>query len=84
MAKKTPHTPEARPAAPSQTPPPQPEPEKDVSKAQIWTFWAGVIITVLTARALNYFLPGIPESTIERWVMLGFGVFVLVFLLRLK
>jgi hypothetical protein len=55
-----------------------------VSNAKIWTFWCVVALTVITARVLNYMLPGISESVIERWVMLAFGAFLAVFLLKLK
>lgn len=70
-----------------QAPAPKPEErpaEENISNAHIVTFWAGVVLAVVIARALNYALPGVPESLIERWVMLGFGVFMAVFLLKLK
>jgi hypothetical protein len=57
---------------------------EDVSRAQIWAFWGVVALAVITARALNYMLPGISESVIERWVMLGFGACMGVFLLKVK
>ena len=59
-------------------------PQEDVSRAQIWAFWGIVALAVVTARALNYMLPGISESVIERWVMLGFGACMGLFLLKLK
>lgn len=72
---------EPTPAVPE---PPAPPAREDVSTAQIWTFWIGVALAVVTARVLNHFLPGVSESVIERWVMLGFGVFMAAFLIRLK
>jgi len=57
---------------------------EDVSRAQIWAFWGVVALAVITARALNYLLPGVSESVIERWVMLGFGACMGMFLLKLK
>jgi len=41
-------------------------------------------VAVIAARVLNHLLPGISESIIERWIMLGFGAFLAVFLLKLK
>lgn len=74
---ETPETPVApQPAQPPAAPP--------VSTATIWVFWCAVALTVIVARTLNYMLPGISESVIERWVMLGFGAFLAVFLYRLK
>jgi len=77
--------------APAETPRPaessQPKAEaarEDVSRAQIWAFWGVVALAVITARALNHLLPGVSESVIERWVMLGFGVCMGIFLLKLK
>jgi hypothetical protein len=72
--------------APAQAAAPEiaPTPEKEVTNAQIWTFWLGVASAVVIARVLNYALPGISESVIERWVMLGFGVFMALFLIKLK
>ena len=83
MAKNTDNrqeTPET-PAAPL---PLQPPPAEPVSTARIWVFWCAVALTVIAARTLNYMLPGISESVIERWVMLGFGAFLAVFLYKLK
>ncbi|MDD2804491.1 MAG: hypothetical protein PHV33_02975 [Elusimicrobiales bacterium] len=65
-------------------PPQEASPEEKVSKAQIWTFWLGVAAALVTARVLNAALPGISESVIERWVMAGFGVFLALFLMKLK
>ncbi|MEK7720988.1 MAG: hypothetical protein AAB359_01210 [Elusimicrobiota bacterium] len=62
----------------------QPPPAAPVSTASIWIFWCAVALAVITARALNHMLPGISESVIERWVMLAFGVFLALFLLKLK
>ncbi len=59
-------------------------PQEDVSRAQIWAFWGVVALALVTARALNYLLPGVSESLIERWVMLGFGAAMVFFLLKLK
>ena len=74
---ETPETPAA--PQPRQLPPPAP-----VSTARIWVFWCAVALTVIVARTLNYMFPGISESVIERWVMLGFGAFLAVFLYKLK
>lgn len=83
MAKNTDNrqeTPET-PAAPR---PPQLPPAAPVSTARIWVFWCAVALVVIAARALNYLLPGVSESVIERWVMLGFGAFLAIFLYKLK
>ena len=61
------------------TPPPAP-----VSRAQIFTFWGAVAVALIAARVLDNALPGTPERVIERWIMLAFGAFLAVFLLRLK
>ncbi|PKM96529.1 MAG: hypothetical protein CVU79_13010 [Elusimicrobia bacterium HGW-Elusimicrobia-3] len=83
MAKKT-ENPEEAPR-PAETVRPAAAPEReDVSRGQIWAFWAVVALAVVTARALNYLLPGVSESVIERWVMLGFGACMGLFLLKLK
>ena len=80
MAKNTaPPAEPPRPAAPAAAPA-----REDVSRAQIWAFWGVVALAVITARALNHLLPGVSESVIERWVMLGFGVCMGIFLLKLK
>jgi len=87
MSKKTsqPQQTQAEQAQPQAAPQePAAQPEQEISKAQIWTFWLGVASAVIIARALNYALPGISESVIERWVMLGFGVFMALFLIKLK
>lgn len=80
--------PEAQPAQqqPAAVPPPAPAPQaaETVPNGMIWTFWIGVAVTVAAARALNYALPGISESVIERWVMLAFAAFLGVFLYKLK
>lgn len=72
--------------SPFPAPPPAPAPQEaqDVTRAQFWTFWAGVAAALIVARALNAALPGVSESFIERWVMVGFGVFLAVFLFKLK
>lgn len=83
MAKNTDNrqeTPET-PAAPQPSRSPAAPP---VSTATIWVFWCAVALTVIVARTLNYMLPGISESVIERWVMLGFGAFLAAFLYKLK
>ena len=83
MAKNTDNrqeTPET-PAAPQPQQPPQSAP---VSTARIWVFWCAVALAVIAARVLNYMLPGISESVIERWVMLAFGTFIAIFLYKLK
>jgi len=76
-------TPET-PAAPRIQPQPPQPPSPPVSTAKIWVFWIGVALAVIAARALDHLLPGVSESVIERWVMLGFGAFLVVFLLRLE
>jgi len=78
--------PQAPQLSPFQAPrPPQDAPpEEKVSNALIWTFWLGVAAALITARVLNAALPGVSESVIERWVMAGFGVFLALFLLKLK
>jgi len=73
-AARAPILPESRPPAPA----------AQVSTARIWVFWCGVALAVIAARLLNHMLPGISESAIERWVMLAFGAFLAVFLLKLK
>ena len=75
--------------APSQAQPVPPQaqpvlPAAPVSNARIWVFWCAVALAVIAARVLNHMLPGISESVIERWVMLGFGAFLAVFLYKLK
>ncbi len=75
--------PPAERLSPFAAPPPAPAPAEDVSRAKFWTFWAGVAAAVIAARALNAALPGVPESVIERWLMLAFGAFLAVFLFKL-
>ena len=83
MAKKN-HPARAPEPAPQPVPPPQPPRTEDtVSKTQLWTFWLGVAAAVVIARALDAALPGVSESVIERWVMLGFAAFIGVFLYKL-
>jgi hypothetical protein len=82
MSKKSSQAEQPQPQTAAQEP--APAPEKEVTNAQIWTFWLGVASAVVIARVLNYALPGISESVIERWVMLGFGVFMALFLIKLK
>lgn len=84
MSKKNKLQPEQPLPAPPVPEPPAPPASEDVSTAQIWTFWIGVALAVVTARVLNHFLPGVSESVIERWVMLAFGVFMAAFLIKLK
>ena len=72
---------------PAQPVPPQARPvppAAPVSNARIWVFWCAVALAVIAARVLNYMLPGISESVIERWVMLAFGTFIAIFLYKLK
>jgi hypothetical protein len=74
-----------QPAVQEPLPAAQPEAEqRDISDARIWTFWGVVSATVLAALALDAMLPNVPERVIERWLMLAFGVFMAVFLIRLK
>ncbi|MDO8806045.1 MAG: hypothetical protein Q7R35_16635 [Elusimicrobiota bacterium] len=72
------------PEPPVRLPTPQLPPQAPVSNARIWVFWCAVALAVIAARVLNHMLPGISESVIERWVMLAFGVFLALFLLKLK
>lgn len=83
MAKKKDRQPEQSPTAQPLPPPAQPA-EVPVSNTRIWTFWIGVALTVILARTLDAALPGVSESVIERWVMLGFGAFLAIFLIKLK
>ncbi len=62
----------------------EPAPEAQASRAQILTFALALALVLIIARALDALLPGIPESLIERWLMLGFGVFLAAFLAWLK
>ncbi len=64
--------------------PAAPIPGTEASRAQIIVFAAGLAFFLVLARALDVLLPGISESRIERWVMLGFGVFLASFLAWLK
>ena len=61
-----------------------PAPGDEATRAQILTFALALAVILVLARALDAMLPGIPESHIERWVMLGFGVFLAAFLAWLK
>ena len=74
--------------APEQLPPQAPlQPaagHPPVSRARIWTFWGGVAAALIAAHALDYFLPGVPERVIERWVMLAFAAFLAAFLFKLE
>lgn len=86
MAKKKRNQPQQeqpQPAAPA-PPPVRAEPEKDVSTAQIWIFWGVVALAVILARVLNFALPGVAESLIERWIMAAFAVFLVIFLIKIK
>lgn len=80
---KLPEVPAPQPEA-APRPAPEARPDETVSKAQLWTFWIGVAAALIVARVLNAALPGISESVIERWVMAGFGVFLAIFLYKLK
>ena len=62
-----------------------PEPERaPATHAQIFTFW-GVVAGILAAAfLLDHFMPGTPERTIERWLMLPFGLFLAFFIYKLK
>lgn len=70
--------PPAQPAAPL------PAGEPEASRAQLWTFALALALVLVAARALDALLPGVSESRIERWLMLGFGVFLAAFLAWLK
>ncbi|HBA60146.1 MAG TPA: hypothetical protein DCZ92_04905 [Elusimicrobia bacterium] len=63
---------------------PAEQPAAPVSKTQILVFWSGVVLALSLAWLLDYLLPGTPESVIERWIMLGFAVFLGFFLYKLK
>lgn len=70
---------------------PQPGPAEPIpaagaeaTRAQLLTFALGVAFFLVLARALDILLPGIAESRIERWLMLGFGIFLAAFLAWLK
>ncbi|HCC47356.1 MAG TPA: hypothetical protein DEQ38_04470 [Elusimicrobia bacterium] len=80
---KIPEPPQEQLQAPVPPTPPA-QAEESVSNAQIWTFWLGTAAALITARLLGFLLPGVSESLIERWVMAGFGVFLVLFLLKLK
>ena len=54
-----------------------------VSNTQILVFWSAVGAAVGLAWILDYMLPGVSEHVIERWIMLGFGVFLGLFLYKL-
>ena len=68
--------------------PPQPEaaaPAREpASKAQVLSFWGAVLAVVFAAWALAYFMPGVRERDIERWLMLPFGLFLVYNLYRLR
>lgn len=83
MAKKT-ENPEEAPRSAEPAQPAAAPAREDVSRAQIWAFWGVVALAVVTARTLNQLLPGVSESVIERWVILGFGACMGLFLLKLK
>ena len=83
MAKKH-EKPQEAPKAPAPAQPQQPPAAAPVSPARIWTFWCAVALAVIAARVLNQMFPGIPESVLERRVMLAFGAFLALFLLKLK
>ncbi|HNW44616.1 MAG TPA: hypothetical protein PKI19_08935 [Elusimicrobiales bacterium] len=77
------------PAPPAQESPAMPAPapaagSRPVTNGQIALFWGVVVLTVATAWVLARLLPGTPERLIERWLMLPFGLFLVVFLFRLK
>lgn len=70
-------SPEAAAAPAEQASPP-------VSKAMIVVFWGVVVLALCLAWILDYLLPGVPESLVERWIMGGFAVFLGIFLYKLK
>lgn len=76
--------PQEAPQAQPQSSQPPAGPRPPVSSGLIWTFWGGVLAVLVTARALDYALPQVPERVIERWVMLAFAVFLGAFLVKLK
>ncbi len=59
-------------------------PAAPVSNTRLWVFWGAVALAVIAARTLDHLLPGISEGVIERWVMLAFGLFLALFLLKLE
>jgi len=89
-----PEKPEAQaqpvPAQPSQPPasPVEPSPVEPaaapVSNTKIIVFWSAVGVAVALAWLLDYMLPGVSEHVIERWIMLGFALFLGGFLYTLK
>ncbi len=81
MAKKHRNDKEEAKAQPFQPPPPPPaREEEDVPASRIWVFWGAVALTVITARVLDHFLVNVHESIIERWIMVAFALFLVVFL----
>ena len=62
----------------------EPKVNPPVSTGMIWTFWGAVAGALVAARALDAMLPQTPERVIERWVMLAFAAFLVLFLIKLK
>jgi len=86
MSKKD-TSPAPAPATLSQKPPAAQEPApkaQPVPAGLIWTFWGAVASAVIAARALDAMLPQTPEHVIERWIMVAFAAFLVVFLFKLK
>ncbi|HAF96532.1 MAG: hypothetical protein A2X34_03020 [Elusimicrobia bacterium GWC2_51_8] len=50
----------------------------------LFVFWIAVALAVAAAWTLEYFMPLTHEYIIERWIMLAFGGFLVVFLFFLK
>ncbi|HAH31689.1 MAG TPA: hypothetical protein DCL44_05180 [Elusimicrobia bacterium] len=53
-------------------------------KKHLLFFWSAVILAVALSWTIQHFMPLTHEYVIERWVMLGFGGFLAVFLFFLK
>ncbi|MBU2575441.1 MAG: hypothetical protein KKH28_15345 [Elusimicrobia bacterium] len=77
--------------APAETPPQAPGSEAagpeisapTVSKTYFFTFWGLIVIAVAVAWTLAVLMPNVPESLIERWIMLGLacalGILLIIF-----
>lgn len=81
MAKKHRNAQEEAKPQPFQPPPPPPaREEEDVPASKIWIFGGAVALAVIAARVLDHFLINVHESIIERWIMVAFALFLVVFL----
>jgi len=68
--------PEAANAAPAEV-----QIKPDASKKYFFIFWGIIILAIATAWILAVMLPGVSESIIERWLMVGLAAALAVFLL---